>query len=406
MKYSNRRKFVKTVGAGAGIGLVAGCLGGGGGGGGSTTSSGTIKIAALEPLTGPFSADAQRHLRGLRFAVERINQSGDLDRDLEVLSVDTKTSVQTATNAFSRLIEQENVVAATGPGASDVGIQTSRVAEEEGVPLLLFASGGVELTPETRYTYRVGLPPIYMDATAQAQWINELGASKVGAIVESAVWGQGFLNSLTNELGDSVEVVSREAPVTETTFTSYLRQMPKDVDVFTGSGHPVGLDNMYMQAYDLGFEPEAFPAAIEPASVSYDVIGEPLLYESFAPFYNVDFESDRYKSVASDYYETHSAFFDNPDACGFVSGKAIAEAITVAGSTNPEMVSQGLRDMKLETVFSFPLSYNEWCEMENVVQTYYGFEKGAPEYYPDGNFKLTPQFRSEPVQPDPDFTLS
>lgn len=410
MRDSNRRNFLKVAGAGTTMGLLAGCAASQGGNDDSSSSSSSgdgssggssdpIVIGELAMLTGPFAADGARQHRGLQFAIDRINQSGTLDRELKLKSVDTGSNAQKAVNAFTRMIEQDDIIAAVGPGSSKVGIQTSRVAEDRGVPLLLFAAGGVSLSKSNKYTFRIGLPPISMDAKAQAQWIGEdKSLQKVGGIVESAVWGQGFKKALSENLPDNVEFVSKDAPITQTDFTSYLRNMPKDVDVFTGSGHPVGLDTMYQQAYSLGFDPKAFPAAIEPASVSYDTIGDGV-FKTFAPFYNVDFTSDKYKSVASDYYEANGEFFDNPDACGYVSAKCIEEAIATSGDVSRDGVSKGMRNMKLDTVFTAPLQYTDWCEFDGVVQTYYKFEEKTPSYNPDLDFTLTPAFRSDPLSP-------
>ena len=67
----------------------------------------TIKVAYIDPLSGPFANVGEQGLAEFRFAVERINASGILGKEkLEVVPFDNKVSPQESLNQLKRVIDQ------------------------------------------------------------------------------------------------------------------------------------------------------------------------------------------------------------------------------------------------------------------------------------------------------------
>lgn len=67
----------------------------------------TIKVAYIDPLSGPFANVGEQGLAEFRFAVERINASGILGKQkLEVVPFDNKVSPQESLNQLKRVIDQ------------------------------------------------------------------------------------------------------------------------------------------------------------------------------------------------------------------------------------------------------------------------------------------------------------
>jgi branched-chain amino acid transport system substrate-binding protein len=67
----------------------------------------TIKVAYIDPLSGPFANVGEQGLAEFRFAVERINASGMLGKmKLEVVPFDNKVSPQESLNQLKRVIDQ------------------------------------------------------------------------------------------------------------------------------------------------------------------------------------------------------------------------------------------------------------------------------------------------------------
>jgi len=67
----------------------------------------TIKVAYIDPLSGPFANVGEQGLAEFRFAVDRINASGILGKQkLEVVPFDNKVSPQESLNQLKRVIDQ------------------------------------------------------------------------------------------------------------------------------------------------------------------------------------------------------------------------------------------------------------------------------------------------------------
>jgi branched-chain amino acid transport system substrate-binding protein len=68
----------------------------------------TVKVAYIDPLSGPFAQTGEQGLAEFRFAVDQINKSGKLGKvKLEVVPFDNKVSPQESLNQLKRVIDQD-----------------------------------------------------------------------------------------------------------------------------------------------------------------------------------------------------------------------------------------------------------------------------------------------------------
>jgi branched-chain amino acid transport system substrate-binding protein len=68
----------------------------------------TVRIAYIDPLSGPFANVGEQGLAEFRFTVDRINKSGKLGKvKLEVVPFDNKVSPQESLNQLKRVIDQD-----------------------------------------------------------------------------------------------------------------------------------------------------------------------------------------------------------------------------------------------------------------------------------------------------------
>jgi len=432
----DRRKFLKVTGTGVAAGFLAGCSGGdggsdggdGGGGsdggsdgssgdggsdGGSDGDSGTttgssgggdgdpITISAIEPLSGVFAMYGPRHLKGAQYAVQQWNSDGGvLGRNLRIVQADAGAGAQEARSAFTRHVEEEDAIAGIGPGSSEVGIQTSRYAEEAEVPMLVHAAGAASVLTggkDGRYTFRTALPAVPTVARAQAQIVEQNDYTNIAVIYEDGAWGREFKAGVEAYFPDDVNITSFTAPIPQTDFTSQLRQFPDDVEMVMGSAHPAGVSSMYPQMIDLGIEPDIYPAAITATEVDYGAIGDPIA-GPFASFNAPDIYSDKFQEVATQFYEDTDSFFDMNQANGYVAVDLIARAIETAGEASGPAISEALRSESHDTLYAQPVEYTDWGEVKNSVQIYNGFVPGESlDWYPPSPYSLEEVFRSDPL---------
>lgn len=390
----DRRKFLKASGGVTGVGLFAGCVGEIGGGGGG--DSGPITIGAIEPLSGNFTPWGKAHRDGLRFAVKELNDDGGvLDRELDLKIQDTESNPGSADSAFREFVEQDNAVAVTGPVSSDVGIRTSRTAQELEVPLFLHMSGSDKaITPETRHTFRVGLLPAATTMKAQAQLVSDRGYEKVAAIVGDYAWGQSVKSAIENEF--PVDVNIQVAPVSASDFKSQIRKFDKDTEMVIASGHPPGQITITKQLFQLGYEPETLTGSGFPTNVLFGALGSDIT-RGVTHIHNSDIYSEEYAKVGQRYADEEGKYFDTHTAYGYVTAKLIAAAVEDAGEANASAIADATRNIQFDTLFANPIQYSEHGELKDQIQLYSQFEEKAPSFYPDGKYTLTELFRTDPL---------
>ena len=410
----DRRAFLKATGGAATVGTLTGCLsgdnggnGGNGGGTGNTTtaggggsgggSSGRITIGALEPISGPFAPWATPHRLGLEFAVKRINSDGGVlgGRKLRVAVADTGAEPGTADSSFRRMVEQKNAVVTTGAVSSDVGLRIAQTAAELQVPHLLHMAGADEIVnKDTKYVFRVGLLPANRFIQAQANAFQDKGYSTVGAIVADYAWGQS-VKAAINEYFD-VKVQIQVAPVGASSFSSYIRQFPQDIEMLIASGHPPGSVSIANQAYELGFSPEVVTGPEIPPNLLAQALSDRAM-EGYVHISNSSPYKQSFKDVGGAFSEGHKMQFNTHTAYGYVTGQAIAAAIEKAGSTDPTAIADAFRQIQLDTLFAKPIQWTDYGELDQTVVLYNRLKPSAPEWAPNGSHSYEEIARSKPI---------
>lgn len=378
--------MLKGTGA-AGVGTLAGCLGGDDGGDGLT-------IGALQPLSGNFAPWGSVHQAGLEFAVQEVNDEGLLDQELQVESADTESDAGAAATAFRRFVEEDDAVAITGPVSSDVGVRTAQVAEEMEVPMMLHMAGSHRIhTTQSRHTFRLGSLPAPMDLRPQAELIEERGYETVGAIVADYEWGRTVEGQIGEWFPDDIDLTLDVAPRGESDFTSYLRDMPEDLDLLVATGHPPGSISMHAQSRELGLEHDLTTGAGLPPSVLHEALGDAA--QTFAHLHVTDVYGDAFADVAQRFADERGEHMTTHHGYGYIAGRVFAEAIDEADSTDPTEIATVVRESSHDTLLAEPLQYNEWGEIDGVRSMLSTIHGGGPDYFSDGAFHLEEEYRSD-----------
>lgn len=418
---ADRRTFLKLTGATVVAGSLAGCGGNGGNGGdggdgdsggdsggdgngatagdsGGDGSGEDIVIGGLQPYTGPYAQTTQEFVDGFNFRLDEINADGGvLGRDLVFEDRDTQLDPAEASTIATELIEADDAVALTGPISSDIGLTVGPIAEQNQVPHVPQFVGSSEfLTRDSRYNFRMGLAPAPTNARAVSQFIQDQGFESVGAIIADYSYGRAWEQSINAIFPDGIDVHMEVAPFGESSFTTYLRSMPEDLDLLISASHPPGVFTIYNQLQGLDNVNPEYVIGRSDAKLSANALGESVT-QGFLAQTQPDPFADQYAEVGQRFYEQTEGWFGSLNAVGYVVADLFATAIEDAGEANPTAIADSIRSIELDTLFASPIEYTEWGELQNLVQLMVGFESGSPEYYPDGSVDLTEEFRSEPL---------
>lgn len=126
--------------------MVAGC--GGGEKAKPATTSNEIKIGANFELTGGVANFGKQTLNGIQMAVKEVNAAGGVlgGKKIVVVVADNKSEPAEATNAITKLITQDKVVAVLGPVTSTNVLATVQVAQDNKIPVLTATGTNEKIT--------------------------------------------------------------------------------------------------------------------------------------------------------------------------------------------------------------------------------------------------------------------
>jgi branched-chain amino acid transport system substrate-binding protein len=393
-----RRGMSKVIGAAAVLALVAAACGdddddgaeapADGGEQGEEPSGEPITIGVVTSLNGPFTPWGLQVRDGMQLAVDEINADGGVDdRPLELEVADDQMSPEEGVSGVERLVE-EGAVAIGGVISSDVGLATARVAEESEVPLFLVKAGNEQiLTRDSRYTFRTCLPAAPMVAGPIAQFVEQEGLTRVGAIIADYGWGQAFRAAAEEEIGslDGVELQVEVAPVDETDFTTYLRNLESfDPELLVATGHPPGSGPITVQSADLGLDVQvtgAYSVLPEVVSAAGDAATG-----RYTDFDCADYESEEYQELARRYLESSdNTFMDDDAVAGYGIVTMVAQAVEEVGD-DPVAIAEYLHEQTFDLPgYSFEMGWTEWGELANAQPLFTVIGEGpAPEGVNEG----------------------
>jgi|FLYL01.1.fsa_nt_gi branched-chain amino acid transport system substrate-binding protein len=370
----------------------------------TTAPAEPIRIGALTSLTGPFTAWGVQVRDGMQLAVNEINAAGGVGgRMLELVVTDDQSNAEEATTGFERLVEREGVVAIGGTISSDVGLATSRLAEELEVPLFLVKAGSEQiLTQNSRYTFRTCLPAAPMVAGPVLQYAQEQGLDKVGAIIADYAWGQAIRSALVDTFeGSGIELQVEVAPIGEQDFTTYLRSLQQfGPGMISATGHPPGTGAITVQSADLGLDvPIAgswTPWSLVMGGVAEAGIGR------YADYKCADFFSDSYLDLARRYLEmSDNPLMEDDAVAGYGIVQMVAQAIEAVGD-DPAAIAEWLHGQSFDLPgYAHPMGWTEWGELAEAAPILAIVSEGpAPEGINEaGDWWLELLVRSDPLTP-------
>jgi branched-chain amino acid transport system substrate-binding protein len=388
----------------AGALLLSGCAGADDGDETSTAGEEPIPIAFVGELTGNFAVWGIPARNGMRLAVDDVNAAGGVDgRPLELFERDTQGNPEEAVTLLRGLIDRQGIVAAGGIISSDVGLSAARIAEEDGVPLMLVKAGSERiLTTDTRYVFRTCLPAAPMNLQPIAEYVEAEGLTRIGAIVADYAWGRSIEDAMRQTIGEQDVALQIEvAPVPETDFTSALRRLTElDPELLIATGHPPGSSSIARQAAELGVGGSVVGPYAASASVM-EGVGD-LAYDRYVDLACSDVGSESYRELAARYHTEFDGFMENDAVAGYGLVQMIAQAIEETGSDDPGDIAAYLHETTFELPgYAFDVSFTEWGELASAQPLLTILrEQDPPEgVNPGADWYPEVLFRSEVLEP-------
>ena len=192
-----------------------------------------IAIGVAVPLTGPQDVYGVPALEGFELAQGEINNSARLGgASIEFIVEDTEGTVDAATAAFNKLIDEDGVNVILGPGISTVAKEVFPIAQQNEVLAFSSTSTAVGLSAIGDYIFRSGLNVGTLVPGAVKELQEKLRFSRVATMVDDAdVYSRSLDEAVSNSLVEGeVEILGRETFATgDTSFADQLNNI-KDLN--------------------------------------------------------------------------------------------------------------------------------------------------------------------------------
>ena len=243
-----------------------------------------------------------------------------------------------------------------------------------------------------------------MVAAPIAQYVQEEGLTKVGAIVADYAWGQAIraaLEAAVRRDSRASSCRSRSAPVPEQDFTTYLRNLEAfgpDLLVATATRRdPV---RSPCSRPTSGWTSRS-PAPTRRWPPSCRGAGDAAIGR-YSDFDCADFASDEYQELARRYLEmSDNTFMEDDAVAGYGIVQIVAQAVEAVGD-DPAAIAEYVHSETFDVPgYAWDLSWTEWGEMAAAQPLFSVIGPGpAPEGVNEaGEWYPETLILSEPLEP-------
>lgn len=230
----NRRNAMLGMGVGAGAMAAAGVLPRTMGFA-QAQSSAPIKIGFQKHATGIGAAYGRWYGATTDAAVKRINDNGGINgRPVEIVTEDDGTDPSRGAEALEKFANQHNCDVAFGTLFSHVVIGSAPRAGELKLPYFVVSEGHhVAGGGLNRYTLQPGITDVKSQVISMAPFVADNLGKKVTMIYPDFAFGHDHRDFFSEAIeAQGGEVVAKIAiPPTETTFTRYFPNIPRETEV-------------------------------------------------------------------------------------------------------------------------------------------------------------------------------
>lgn len=329
--------------------LFAGC--------GAKTDSNEIKIGGNFEMTGGIANFGNQTVNGIKLAFKEANDAGGvLGKKINFVIADNKSEPSEATNAITKLITQDKVVAVLGPVSSSNVLATLQVAQDNKIPILTATGTNPKITVDDNgkvrpYVFRSCFIDPFQ-GTVMANFAAKSLKVRTAAmyIDNSSDYSKGLAQFFEEGfVKNGGQIVAKEAFLQKdqdfkATLTKIKAQNP-DVIFIPAYYEEVG--KIVKQARELG---------ITVPLLGTDGWDDPKLVEiAGAAALNNGFFSNHYSPQDTDpniqkFVEAYKKEYGQEPsalaALGYDAGKMIIDAIKRAGGTDPAKIRDALEQTK------------------------------------------------------------
>ncbi len=340
----------------------------------------SIVIGALYSFSGLAAQSNLPSIHGVRFAVEEINANGGvLNMPLKLLEIDNLSTPIGAKVAAEKAV-QEEVTAIVGSAWSSHTLQSAKVAQAHGIPLISNVSTHPDITGIGDYIFRVCFNDLYQ-GWAMAKFARqdlELRRAVVFTDITSDYsieLTQSFTTTFEHLGGEVVKKISyKRNTINHQRLLAEAAQFNPDVffipgldesALIAGETQRLGLNTVLMGAD--GWDLESF----------YAKGGNQILHGYFSTHWTENLNNDISRAFVKKYKKKEAIFA--PEALAYDAVYLLANAIRSAGSLDRKAIRDTLAATKSFQGVTGPITFDQRGDpLKNIVIM--ELKNGRPRY--------------------------
>ncbi|HCP79961.1 MAG: branched chain amino acid ABC transporter substrate-binding protein [Pusillimonas sp.] len=218
----------------------------------------TIKLGFIGPMSGGNAQQGLGAKNGFLLAIDQWNNTEGVPFKVEGVVLDDASDPQAGVSAALKLVNDRDVVAATGHWNSPVALATLPVFNRSQMPFIVWGAISPKITEQNLANTTRVTPTLVNENKPLADWAaKDLGAKKIAIIADTSDYGAANLKwfgTFFEEAGG--EVIARESfPVGTTDFRAILtkvKSLSPDAVYFGGVITEAGI--VRKQMAELGME--------------------------------------------------------------------------------------------------------------------------------------------------------
>jgi branched-chain amino acid transport system substrate-binding protein len=236
--------------------LAAACGGddddGDGDAGGDEDVDCTWVIGTMGALSGDFATIGEPIFQGIEYAVDELNESGDLGCTLELESEDSQGNPDQAPALATSLVENEELVAVVGPYFSGETLATGEIFSESGIAFVCPSCTNETIDDQGYETFFRAVADDAVQGEVAGAYLTSLGGD-VAVVHDNQDYSKGLADAVATAVGDVAGpfVINPE----ETDYSSVVQQVADaDPDLVFYGGYSAQAGPLVQQLRQGGVE--------------------------------------------------------------------------------------------------------------------------------------------------------
>lgn len=321
----------------------------------SEKKSSPILIGSVVPITGPAATFGKSAEQGSQMAIKEWNAKGGvLGRKVKLIVEDDKADPTEATNAFSKLINDNHVIAIIGAVSSSCSLASAPIAQRAGVPMISPTSTNPKVTEVGNYIFRACFIDPFQGTVGARFVFNNLKAKKVGVIYDI---GNDYSTGLAKFFKEKFEnlggkIIAYEGyPDGTTDFNTQLtRILDAKPDVIYSPNYYSDDGLIAKQARTLGFTGPIVGGDGWDSPDLFKIGGNAVNNCYFTNHFSKDSKDQQVQVFVRKYTKEYGEAPDALAALGYDATNVMLTAIQNAGSTNGAKIRNALKNINYQGV--------------------------------------------------------